>query len=95
MPHGTHGLTKSWECELNLPLAEGGCRALASRGPLPGAFSPVTRQIQGLAITSQEFGLNQMELGTSFESTHFDGIMGLASSSISAVGLAGFFHGHG
>lgn len=78
--------------ELNLLLAEGGCWTPASRGPLPGAFSPVTRQIQGLPITNQGFGLNQMELGTTFKSTHFDGIMDLASSSVSALGLAGFFH---
>lgn len=44
-------------------------------------------QIQGLAITSQGFGLSQTEPDTTFESIHFDGIKGLASSSISAVGL--------
>ena len=37
-----------------------------------------------------------MELGTTFKSTHFDGIMDMASSSVSAVGLAGFSTGlHG
>lgn len=44
-------------------------------------------QIQGLAITNQGFGLSQTEPDTTFESIHFDGIKGLASSSISAVGL--------
>lgn len=39
-----------------------------------------------MALTNQEFGLSQMELGTTFESIHLDGIKGLSSPSIFAAG---------
>lgn len=39
-----------------------------------------------MAITNQEFGLSQTELGTTFESIRLDGIKGLSTPSIFAAG---------
>ncbi|KAF5929705.1 hypothetical protein HPG69_002428 [Diceros bicornis minor] len=55
---------------------------------MPLSAVKVQSTIQGSPITDQEFGLNWMELDTTFESIHSDGINGLSSSSISAARAA-------
>ncbi|XP_061486370.1 gastricsin-like [Rhineura floridana] len=53
-------------------------------GSLTGLFGYDTVTIQGISITSQEFGLSETEPGSSFVYAQFDGILGLAYPAISA-----------
>ncbi|XP_061486371.1 gastricsin-like [Rhineura floridana] len=53
-------------------------------GSLTGLFGYDTVTIQGISITSQEFGLSETEPGSNFVYAQFDGILGLAYPAISA-----------
>ncbi|KAJ7332987.1 hypothetical protein JRQ81_015167 [Phrynocephalus forsythii] len=56
-------------------------------GSLVGFFGYDTLRVQNIAVTNQEFGLSKNEPGANFIYAKFDGILGMAYSSL-AVGRA-------
>ncbi|XP_060629046.2 gastricsin-like [Anolis sagrei] len=62
-------------------------------GSLTGIFGYDTVTIQGISITSQEFGLSETEPGTNFVYAQFDGIMGMAYPAISSGGATTVLQG--